>query len=606
MAKTINYVIKPSFPAAHLFDVELTVSDPDPNGQTFTLPAWVPGSYMIRDFARHIVSIRAISAGETVSLRKLDKQSWQAGPVSSELQLRYQVYARDLSVRASYLDNTRAYFNGSSVFLRVVGQESIGPVVEIANPDGEKFADWTVATSLPAVSVNERGFGRYKAESYAALIDHPVESGCFQQLAFNVQGIPHRMALSGCGPFDKARLERDLQTICTHHADFFGELPLSQYLFLTFVTGDGYGGLEHMDSTSLMCSRNDLPFPGMQEITDGYRRFLGLCSHEYFHLWNVKRIQPEVLSRADLSAEVYTEQLWAFEGITSYYDELALVRCGCIDTQSYLELVARNITRVMRGSGRFKQSIAESSFDAWTKFYKQEENAPNAIVSYYAKGALAAFGLDVLLQQKSGGQLSLDTLMTELWKRYGKTRLGVPENGIQQLAEELAGADLGEFFAAVVRGVDELPLEQWFEYMGIGYRLRPAKDQNDTGGTCDKPSEPADERRVLGATWVQQGDFVMLKQVMDHGAAQGAGLSAGDRIVAMDGLQVDAASLATRVERIGKGEKCVLTAFRRDELLTFDVTPKVAPSDTCELWVLPEQQCSAQQKQRRRRWLGKS
>ena len=608
MSYPIQYRIIPADPAGHYFDVSLSISAPDPAGQLLTLPAWIPGSYMIRDFARNIVAIRASSAGTPVALRKSDKQTWQASPVSGELRIDYRVYAWDLSVRAAHLDQTHAYFNGPSVFLRVVGQESAPCGVELQRPPDDAGKDWRVATTLPPDDVDSAGFGQYVAPGYDALIDYPVEIADWTELTFEVAGVPHAMAITGRHVCDADRLATDLTRVCSQHAQLFGgELPLSRYLFLTLAVGDGYGGLEHADSTSLMCSRDDLPAPGLEKPTEGYRRFLGLCSHEYFHLWNVKRIKPARLAAADLSHEVHTELLWAFEGITSYYDDLALVRCGCIDRRSYLELLAQTITRVMRGAGRFKQSVAESSFDAWTKFYKQDENAPNAIVSYYAKGGLVALGLDMVMRQRSADRVSLDDLMRGLWERYGKTGIGVPEQGIETLASELTGTDLADYFARSVHGTEDLPLADWFAGMGIGMRLRAAAKPDDPGGVCDAPGadeRPTPDRLVIGARFRAAGDFVELTHVFEGGAAHAAGLSAGDRLIALDGLQVKADTLATRIGQSGAPMPRTVHALRRDELMSFQLTPRPAPPDTCDLWLLDDAQLTAEQRARRDAWLG--
>lgn len=602
MSESLHYRITPVDPAAHLFEVVLTIAHPVPAGQRVTLPAWIPGSYMIRDFARNIVSMRADSARKTIGCRKIDKQTWQIDACDDALTLTYQVYAWDLSVRAAHLDQTHGYFNGTSTFLRVMGQEQALHTVTLVAPQGDEFAGWRVATTLPSVELDERGFGLYAAPDYASLIDYPVEMGTHTAIDFQAAGVPHQMVITGKHACDTKRLSRDLASICAQHAAMFDDLPVARYLFLTLATGDGYGGLEHRDSTSLMCARDDLPRAGLEEPNEGYRRFLGLCSHEYFHLWNVKRICPERLKQADLSSETYTELLWAFEGFTSYYDELALVRCGCIKTNSYLELVAQAITRMMRGSGRLKQSIAESSFDAWTKFYKQDENAPNAVVSYYTKGGLVAFGLDMTLRDASDDRVTLDDLMRALWQRYGKPEIGVPEDGIASLASELAGCDLSDFFARYVQGTEELPLHDWLHSVGISLKLRPAVDTNDYGKATDAAPEPAEAKPVLGARWSNDNGFPRLTHVLDGGAAQAAGLSAGDRLLALDGLQVNADKLAQRVAAV-QGTVTV-HAFRRDELMIFSVTPRPAPEDTATLWLLPDTELSEKQRTRRNAWLG--
>ncbi len=601
MPDLIQYRIYPSSPEAHIFSVTLLVKTPTASGQLLSLPAWIPGSYMIRDFARNLISITASCDGDPVTLSKLDKQTWKVAQVSGELKIQYEVYAWDLSVRGAHLDSTHGFFNGTSVFLQVVGQEDQPVLLEISRPAGNQYLAWIIGTSMPVKSVDQQGFGSYVLSNYQHLIDCPVEMGAFQELAFEVEGIPHRMLITGRCSADLDRIILDLGKICAHHAKFFGELPVKQYVFLTMVVGDGYGGLEHLDSTSLMCKREDLPALDMQDISKGYRGFLGLCSHEYFHLWNVQRIRPEVLKQAKLSHEVHTELLWAFEGITSYYDDLALVRSGCIEPSSYLGLLAQTVTRVMRGSGRYKQSVAESSFDAWTRFYKQDENAPNAIVSYYTKGSLVAFSLDMLLRDLTGNHFNLDDLMRLLWERYGRTDIGVPEHGLESLASEIAGSDLSAFFDQAVHGRDDVPLEKCFSSLGIGYRLRPSESQKDWGNCCVKPGKIA-RQHVIGARYKQQGDYVELTHVLDAGSAQHAGLSAGDRLVAVNGLQVSASNLDGVFAQANANEKISVHAFRRDELMLFQLAPRKAPLDTCELWLLPNDDCSSDQLKRRSQW----
>ncbi len=598
----IDYRVSPVDPPGHEFEIRLRVAAPNPAGQVFALPAWIPGSYMIRDFARNLLDVRATCGGEPVPLVKLDKQTWQAGPCAGTLEVRYRVYANDLSVRSAFLDVTRGYFNGPSVFLRAVGHDG-ACALSIVPPPGGSGADWRVATTLTAGEVDAAGFGRYLAADYATLIDNPVEMACFERLEFTAAGVPHAVVLSGRQRCDGDRLKNDLAAICAEHVGLFGELPqMSQYLFLVLALGEGYyGGLEHRECCSLICDRGDLPAPGMAQPSEGYRRFLGLCSHEYFHLWNVKRILPEVLQRPDLSREVHTAQLWAFEGITSYYDDLALLRSGRIDLPAYLGMLAQTVTRVMRGGGRLRQSVAESSFDAWTKFYRQDENAPNAIVSYYAKGALVAFGLDMTLRQMTGERVSLDDLMRALWRRHGLTGVGVPEGGIERIAADLAGGDLAPFFADFVHGTVELPLERWFEGLGIGYRLRAAGKPDDLGGVIEQVL-PAKAERVLGARFAAAGELSQLTHVYRGGPAHAAGLAAGDRLVAIDGIQAKADGLAARVAALPDDRPSLVHALRRDELMTFSLAPAAAPQDTCELWLLDDAVLSAPQRRRREAW----
>ena len=364
-----RYRISAHDAAAHLFEVRLTVTGPDPQGQAFAMPAWIPGSYMIRDYARNVVSIRAESDGLDVPLTKLDKSRWRAAPVRKPLTLIAEIYAYDLSVRGAHLDNTHAYFNGPCVFFAVEGQEARPCEPEIVAPDVPGAADWRLATSMRRKDGPSYGFGTFVADDYAELIDHPVEAGNLSIGEFEVRGIPHAIAIRGKTRVDMGRLCHDLETVCERHMALLG-VPdgFDRYVFLVYAAGNGYGGLEHRWSSSLVCTRDNLPARGDDAVGDAYRTFLGLASHEYFHAWNVKRMKPAVFTPYDLSAETHTGLLWVFEGITSYYDDLALVRSGLITEKSYLELLGRTISRVLRGSGRQKQSVEASSFDAWTKF----------------------------------------------------------------------------------------------------------------------------------------------------------------------------------------------------------------------------------------------
>ena len=586
----IEYRIQPASPEAHLYRIELLIPESAVQGQVLSMAAWIPGSYMIRDFARQVVSFTATSAGKAVPVIKLDKQTWRCEPVTGPLQVAYEVYAWELSVRAAHLDTSHAYFNGTSVFLRVHGSESAPCRVELLPPQGPAYAAWCVATTLPSDGASPFGFGPYRAADYADLIDHPVEMGSFTRASFTAAGVPHDIVISGRHRADLERLCRDLVPICEQHVGLFGELPVQRYLFLVLAVGEGYGGLEHRSSTSLICKREDLPRKGERKVRNGYRQFLGLCSHEYFHLWNVKRIRPRVFVEQGLETEVYTRLLWAFEGITSYYDELALLRSGRIGVESYLELLAQGITRLTRGSGRRKQSLSDASFDAWTRFYKQDENAPNAIVSYYTKGALVALALDLTIRQATGGRKSLDDLMRALWQFHGRTGRGVEEDGVERLASQVSGLDLRGFFETGLRTTEDLILGELLAAFGVALRMRPARNAADLGGVSKGARDTGDPapKQVLGARFSSSGQEACLTQVLDAGAAQVAGLAAGDVILAVDGIRVRSENLEKSIAGIPAGETVDVHAFRRDELMRFRVQPQPAPPDTCELRLLDD------------------
>ena len=596
----IRYRIEPIDPHAHRFEVRLTVEDPDPDGLRVWMPTWVPGSYLIREFARHVLRIDATAAGAFLSIEKIDKNTWRCAPApaGASVEIRYEVYAWDLSVRAAHLDATHAYFNGAAVFLAVGGREHEPCGVTIAPPPGRTGVDWRVATTLPREDAAPWGFGGYRADDYETLIDHPVECGRFDLVSFDVHGVEHHVAITGRHRGDLSRIAIDLARACRSHIDLFGAPPpFRQYLFLVTVVGEGYGGLEHRDSTSLLCSRDDLPRAGDPSTSERYRGFLGLASHEYFHAWNVKRIRPQAFAPMDLCREAYTRQLWAFEGITSYYDDLALVRCGLLGESDYLQMLGETLTRVRRGHGRRVQSVAESSFDAWIKFYRADENASNAIVSYYAKGSLVALALDLMLRERTGGTRSLDDLMRRLWHEYGQTGVGVPEGRIEQLVGDLAGVDLSREVRALVHGTEELPLERLLETVGVRCRFRAALSDADKGGRAGSDPESAGPRVWFGA---RVGGDGRLAVVHEGSPAQRAGLSAGDQIVAFDGLR--AGSVDSLLAARPPGSRVEVHAFRRDELFRCEVTLEIAPADTA--WLELDAQATAEAQAAREAWLG--
>ena len=593
--KPIRYTIVPSEPAAHLFEVTVTVADPDPAGQRFMLPVWIPGSYMVREFARNIVTLRAFNdAGRKVRVTKTDKHTWQAAPVKGALTLRYEVYAWDLSVRAAHLDDTTGFFNGTSVFLAVSGHEDAPCFVEIQKPAGAQYRQWRVATALPEARGTKRyGFGEYRAQNYDELIDHPVTLGEFALATFKAHGVPHDIVIAGrVVGLDMARLAADLKRICEAQIALFEpkskKAPVDRYVFMTQAVSDGYGGLEHRASTALICNRSDLPVTGRELMTEGYRTYLGLCSHEYFHTWNVKRIKPAAFAPYDLTRENYTSLLWLFEGFTSYYDDLILVRSGVITQDDYFGLVGKVVGGVQRGSGRLKQTVAESSFDAWVKYYRQDENAANAIVSYYTKGSLIALAFDLTIRAQTRNRKSLDDVMRLLWQRYGRDfyrgkPVGVEEADVEALFAEATGANLAELFADGVRGTVDLPLAALLAPFGVS--LKPETD------ATAKPS--------LGAR-VRGGAECTLAAVHEGSAAQKAGLSAGDVLVAIDGLRVTGANLDALLARYLPGAKVEIHAFRRDELRVAQLkldAPEVAR------YVLSAADSRAAATRARERWL---
>jgi predicted metalloprotease with PDZ domain len=608
--KPTRYAIVPKHPAAHLFEVTLTLADPDPDGQRFTLPTWIPGSYMVREFARNIVTLSAFNeAGRKVKVEKTDKRTWQAAPVKGgTLTLRYEVYAWDLSVRAAHLDDTTGFFNGTSVFLLPAGREQAACVVDIQKPAGAAYADWRVATALPEARGTKRyGFGEYRAQDYDELVDHPVTLGRFELATFKAHGVPHDIVIAGrTVRVDMDRLAADLKRICEAQIALFEprtkKAPVERYVFMTQAVSDGYGGLEHRASTALICNRTDLPVLGRAETSEGYRTYLGLCSHEYFHTWNVKRIKPAAFAPYDLSRENYTSLLWLFEGFTSYYDDLMLVRSGAIGEADYYALLGKTVGGVLRGSGRLKQSVAESSFDAWIKYYRQDENSPNAIVSYYQKGSLVALAFDLAIRARTEHRKSLDDVMRLLWQRYGRhfysgKMAGVGEDEVEALIAEATGVELGPLFAEAVHGTRDLPLDVLFEPFAIALEPQLGNDKNGQHAANAK----RDGKPSLGVR-VRAGSECVLAAVHDGSAAQKAGLSAGDVLIAVDGLRATGANLDTLLSRYVPGATVEVHAFRRDELRAVRVKLD-GPENTRYKLIAADAKRGAPARRARERWL---
>ncbi|WP_374668759.1 M61 family metallopeptidase [Ramlibacter sp.] len=510
-----RYRVKAARVDAHLFEVKLVVAAPAA-GQVVSLPVWIPGSYLVREFARHLQRLSARQGGVVVPVEQLNKAEWRVDcEAGRPMELTYEVYAFDTSVRAAYLDQQRGFFNGTSLLLRVHGQEARCHVLELVEP--ARSRRWQVACGLPAGRVNERGFGEYRAVDYDELVDSPVEYGGFWSQTFRVAGVVHRLVVAGATPaFDGDRLLRDTQRICEAQVRFWHDRrkpPFRNYLFLLNAVDDGYGGLEHRNSTALIAARKDLPRAGESRTSDGYVTLLGLISHEYFHTWNVKRLRPVEFTTYDYSRENYTQLLWFFEGFTSYYDDLFLRRAGLIDDATYLKLLAKTNNQVMQTPGRLVQSVAQASFDAWVKYYRQDENTPNATVSYYTKGALVALCLDLSLRAEGRG--SLDDVMRELWSRCRGGPMA--ESDLLGALEAVGGRSYERELARWTQESTELPVGELLGRVGVSANEDPA---------------PLAQR--LGIRVAESGGTLTIKTVLRGGAAETAGMAAGDEWLAVE------------------------------------------------------------------------
>jgi predicted metalloprotease with PDZ domain len=597
----MHYRIEAADLHAHLYGVTLTIEHPAAN-QLVSLPVWIAGSYMVREFAKQITGISARQGKRHVAVHQLDKATWAVDcEAGKPLTLHYQVHAHDDSVRTAWLTTKRGFFNGTSLCLQVEGQADVPHQLELVADSfnvGDAGSKWQVATGLTTVKIDRQGFGTYVAANYDELVDCPVEMGAFWSGSFKACGIEHRFVVAGVTPaFDGERLLRDSQKICEAairfwHGKKHSATPHKNYVFMLNAVADGYGGLEHRNSTALICNRADLPRLDEAKQSDGYTTLLGLISHEYFHTWNVKRLRPTEFARYDYTQENYTELLWFFEGFTSYYDDLLLRRAGLIDDAQYLKLLNKTINQVLQTPGREVHSVAQSSFEAWTKYYRQDANSPNLTVSYYTKGALVALCLDLTLRQHGvkNHSVSLDDVMSALWARCctGKHDGPMTETDVLAVLKELTGRSWAAEFKAWVHGTRDLPLEKLLAHHGVNVQ-----------------HEPAQLAQRLGLR-VTEDHSVQIKTVLNGSAARKAGFAPGDEWLGVEvaGKTTSQAPSAWRLKKLddlllyaGTAKKVTAIISRDRQLLRLNLALPDAKANSTWRLVLDNPKLVA-------RWLG--
>ena len=579
----IQYRVEVLDAHAHLFQVTLTIAQPAAL-QRVALPVWIPGSYMVREFSKNLQSFQARQGTRTPApVEQLDKCTWQiqCKPGKAVI-ITYQIYAHDNAVRTAWLDAERGFFNGTSVCLKVQGHEQALHLLELPVPQATSRVcpGWAVATGLSAQKTDRLGFGTYAAASYDELVDCPVEMGVFWSATFTACGIPHRFVVAGSLPsFDGARLLADTQKICEAEIRFWHgsqpaakNIPFKNYLFMLNAVDDGYGGLEHRNSTALICTRKDLPRAGDVKVSEGYTTLRGLISHEYFHTWNVKRLRPAEFESYQYGRENYTQLLWFFEGFTSYYDDLLLRRAGLLDNAGYVKLLNKTINQVMQTPGRLVQSVAQASFDAWVKYYRQDENTPNATVSYYTKGALVALCLDLTLRLE--GHTTLDEVMRVLWQRCFKQGGGaLQEADLAEVLQTLGQRSFAPELANWVHGKQDLPLQALLLQHGVAVR-----------------DEPAQLAHRLGLR-VSEAQGVVVKTVLRGSVAESAGFAPGDEWLGLEQVEKSknktSTSMATgwRMSRLddlllaaGDTQKVIALVSRDKRLLRLEL--KMPPALT--------------------------
>lgn len=558
----VRYQLSLLDPVSHYYQVTIDVNPWSSEPLEFMMPAWIPGSYMIRDFARNLQRFEASDPTGPLAWQQLNKQQWRVPHQGQPVRIQYLVYAFDLSVRANYFNDEVAVINPVACCLEVVG----GSRCELMITAPDAYPHWRVATGLTRAQTTDfASFGLYLADSYQQLIDCPLLCGELLLDTFVLDEIPHHVVVVGGYQPDMPRFSRELQQICATQRQVFGELPadLTEYWFLTWAVDKGYGGLEHRNSTLLLCNRFDLPNPqAPMQQSDEYITLLGLCSHEYFHTWWVKRARPKALLNYQLAAEQYTDQLWLYEGFTSYFDDYALVKCGLITVEKYLQLVSESITRVTRASSQLHQSLAASSLNAWTMYYKQDENAQNAVVNYYAKGALVALCLEARLQQQ---QLSLTGFMQACWQAFGKNESGSDWDSLAAvLLEYSQNAGLVAELWHWVHQTGALPLEQSLATLGLSVAWRPALHHHDVSGAKSFVVEP----RSFGAWFEFKPEGMAVSAVAEHSPAKRAGIMAGDLIIAVNGLKMTEQNWREVTQRSAGDADLHLHLFRQQRLLS--------------------------------------
>ncbi len=572
---TIHYQVAMPQPESHLFEVTLLVQGWQESVLNLKMPVWTPGSYLVREYSRHVQDFAADTGDQWHSLPscKLSKNHWQIETaIASQIRVRYRVFANELSVRTNHLDATHGYFNGAALLFFIPGLEQQPIQVTIVPP----HPDWQVTTPLPSVS---GAVNTFEAKDFDTLVDSPFEIGCQRLYNFEVLGKPHQLAIWGQGNADPERIIEDTKKIIEVEADLFGGLPYERYVFLLHLAATGFGGLEHKEACSLIYPRFGF------RAKDKYNRFLQLVAHEFFHLWNVKRIRPKALEKFDYEQENYTTSLWFCEGTTSYYDLVIPLRAGIYDAKTFLEGISKEITQLQTTPGRNVQPLSESSFDAWIKLYRRDANSNNCQISYYLKGEMVSFLLDLLIRARHENKRSLDDVMRLMWQRFGKEEIGYTPQQLRDAIESVAKIDLSDFFNRYIDGTDELPFDEYLEPFGL--QLYTVEVE-----------EPLPH---LGLNVKADNGKEIIQFVEAGSPAQEAGINPGDELLAIDGFRVTADQLSDRLKDYNPGDTVKLSVFHQDSLCTLSLTLAAPRSNRYQ--VVPLENPTEAQKQNFADWL---
>jgi predicted metalloprotease with PDZ domain len=535
-ANSIKYNLSFEEAQAHYVNVSMEI-DAKQEKVLVKMPVWAPGSYLVREFARHVEGFEAMQNGNKLSFKKINKNTWEIlNPSKEKLQVKYRVYAFELTVRTSFVDASHAYLNGTSIFMYVDGAMN-GKHEVIIKPS----ENWKkISCALPTVKGNTYHF---IADNYDILADSPIEIGNQDILEFTAQNVKHFVAMVGPGNYDAEKIKKDFTKIVDEAHSVFGTHPCKEYTFIVHNVPSGGGGLEHLNSTTVQVNRN------AYSTEASYHSFLGLIAHEYFHLWNVKRLRPVVLGPFNYDEENYTNMLWVSEGFTAFYDNWIVRRAGFYTHEKYLEMMANEYSAQLNLPGDDAQSVAEASFDAWIKYYRRNENSNNSQVSYYDKGSIIASLLNLMIIEHSGAKQNLDDMMSYLYKEfYEKKNTGFTDEEFKKAAEKFTGRDLTEFYNNYVFGTADIPYEKYLLIAGLKLTNLNAT-KNDV---------------YLGANASTTNGKVIITSVLKNSPAYAAGLNVNDELIAIDNYRVDDLTKMLALKKVGDKVKFTIS---RDGIL---------------------------------------
>ncbi|MCI4322599.1 MAG: PDZ domain-containing protein [Thermoplasmata archaeon] len=555
----LEYILESFDGPTHRAQFRLRIHGTRGRETRIVLPVWAPGAYGIRDSAREVAGFRVTRApgDEPVTVDRLSKNEWRIPSTdSAELDVRYSVYGREATDDGLDVTTEHIFLNATRCLPYVVGREKEPIDLVLHLPEG-----WSAFAELPRVGDHPT---RLRAKDYEELVDTPIDCGTPVVVPFRASGVPHQFVIcGGPGNYEPHRLEEDGRKLVEATMRFMGGTPLHSYTFFTHLSDKADGGLEHKASTALAVERNCF------QPKSSYERFLGLASHEYFHLYNVKRIRPKVLGPFDFTRENYTRLLWWMEGTTDYASKVLLRRAELVTPAKFLEMMADQIRVLETVPGRLVRSLEEASFTAWIDLYQRYEESRNQSVSYYLKGLVVSWCLDLEIRHRTENRLSLDDVFRHLWTEYGRPERGIDDDAFQGVVEKFTALDLGPFFEQYVRGTKEIDANEFARYAGL--RVGPApKEPNPSG-------EPEEEKGFLGIEFSTEGSRLKVTVVLDGGPARRAGISPGDEIVAIEKIRVAPESFDETWKRYPPGSTVELTFFRRGLLTSATVTTTRPP-----------------------------